>query len=234
MATKNYYQILGIPENASAEDIKRAYRKLAVKYHPDKNPGNIKEAEAKFKEISEAYYVLSDDKRRAQYDQMRRYGGPGAGDFAGNQGFDFEEFLRQFSGGARAQGQGHSRQYSAFEDIFSDLFDAGRRGQTSYRFYSSPRSQGRTAYDSSDLEEEEPLSASASADVNVNLRIPKEKAEKGGKVTFKTPEGKTISVSIPPHSKTGQKLRLVRQGRPCPTCQHEGDLILHIIVQGAK
>src|SRR3989338_3118287 len=116
-AQKDYYQVLGLSENSSPDDIKKAYRKLAVKHHPDKNLSNSKEAEAKFKEISEAYYVLSDEKRRAQYDQMRRYGGGvGSENFAGNQGFDFEDLLRSF----RSQGKMNSR-YSAFGDIFSDI-----------------------------------------------------------------------------------------------------------------
>ena len=74
-AQKDYYKVLGVAENATADVIKKEYRKLAVKYHPDKNPDNPKQSEAKFKEISEAYYILSDEKRRAQYDQMRKYGG---------------------------------------------------------------------------------------------------------------------------------------------------------------
>ncbi len=94
--TKNYYDLLGVSEKASAEEIKKAYRKLAVKYHPDKNPNNVKEAESRFKEISEAYFVLSDEKKRAQYDQMRKYGG-GSGNFAGSQGFNYEDLFNQYS-----------------------------------------------------------------------------------------------------------------------------------------
>ena len=102
---KDYYEILGVERSASDEEIKKAYRKQAVKYHPDKNPGSGKQAaEAKFKEISEAYYVLSDAKRRAQYDQMRKFGGGYSGNFAGAQGFNFEDLLRQFSSGGRARG----------------------------------------------------------------------------------------------------------------------------------
>ena len=125
MRQKDYYKILGVSEKATPEEIKKAYRKLAVKYHPDKNPSNVKEAETKFKEISEAYYVLSDEKRRGQYDQMRRFGGGVGTNFAGAQGFDFEDLLRQFSG----QGRRRSGRYSAFGDIFEDLFkDLGAGG----------------------------------------------------------------------------------------------------------
>lgn len=217
-AQKDYYQILGVSENSNQEDIKKSYRKLAVKYHPDKNPTNQKEAEARFKEISEAYYVLSDDKRRAQYDQMRRYGGGGAGpgNFAGAQGFDYEELLRQF----RGQGRGTSSRYSAFSDIFSDLFENLGGRQNLYEFYTQGQETdgdvGTTKVD---------------ADVRVNLRISKAKAEKGGSVTFRTPEGKTLSIKIPPRTQSGQKLRLSRQGKLCPSCHHEGDLILTVKIE---
>ncbi|HBG38961.1 MAG TPA: molecular chaperone DnaJ, partial [Clostridiaceae bacterium] len=86
---KDYYEILGVDKNASDEDIKKAFRKLAIKYHPDKNPGD-KNAEEKFKEVNEAYQVLSDPKKRAQYDQF------GTADFNGQgfdpSGFDFSNF----------------------------------------------------------------------------------------------------------------------------------------------
>ncbi|MCZ2846238.1 MAG: DnaJ domain-containing protein, partial [Candidatus Bathyarchaeota archaeon] len=100
MANKDYYEILGIDKNASVEEIKKAYRKLALKYHPDRNSSN-KEAEAKFKEINEAYQVLSDSEKRARYDQY------GSADGIG--GFNFRDF----------QGRG----FSDFGD-FSDRFDS--------------------------------------------------------------------------------------------------------------
>lgn len=96
MATKrDYYEVLGVSKDASAEELKRAYKKLAIKYHPDKNPGD-KEAEEKFKEAAEAYDVLSDANKRSQYD---RFGHemPGAGGFGGGQGFSsFEDIFSQF------------------------------------------------------------------------------------------------------------------------------------------
>src|SRR4030066_2262589 len=99
MATRDYYHILGVNKNASGEEIKRAYRKLAMKYHPDKNP-NRKEAEGRFKEINEAYAVLSDKEKRKQYDTF------GAEGFRQRytqedifRGFDFEEILSGLFGG---------------------------------------------------------------------------------------------------------------------------------------
>ena len=89
MAKRDYYEVLGISRNASAEDIKKAYRKLAFKYHPDKNPGKEKESEEKFKEVSEAYEVLSDSRKRATYDQFGHAGMEGA--FSGG-GFNWSDF----------------------------------------------------------------------------------------------------------------------------------------------
>jgi curved DNA-binding protein CbpA len=238
---KDYYQILGVPENATQEEVKKAYRKLAVRYHPDKNPGNIKESEAKFKEISEAYYVLSDEKRRAQYDQMRRFGAY-TGNFAGAQGFDFEDFLKQFTsrgtkftgGFGRGAERTHGR-YSIFDDIFEDIFAGFGRHETGRGFRDFRDAEGKEYGYYSGAEEPdaefETMKAGIDADVRVNLRISKEKAEKGGKVTFRTPEGKTLTVRIPPQTRPHQKLRLARQGRTCPACGHEGDLILQIKVE---
>ena len=84
MAKRDYYDVLGVNKSASPEELKSAYRKLAVKYHPDKNPGDSK-AEEKFKEASEAYHILSDDKRKANYDQFGHAAFEGGG--GGGQGF---------------------------------------------------------------------------------------------------------------------------------------------------
>src|SRR5215467_12539801 len=150
-AKKDYYEVLGVKKSASAEDIRKAFRKLARKYHPDVNPGD-KAAEEKFKALSEANDVLSDPKKRKIYDQLGFYsdnidpavaeayarGGPtGAGGFGGfpggqagaggAQGFDFSgfDFGDMFEG---ARGRTSSGGGGGFRDIFSGIFGGGRGG----------------------------------------------------------------------------------------------------------
>lgn len=122
---RDYYEVLGVSKNASDDEIKKAYRKLAVKYHPDKNPGD-KEAEAKFKEINEAHDVLSDKQKRARYDQFGHAGVGGAGGNpfggggnpfgGGNFNFNGQAFNFDFGGG------------SPFDDILGSLFGFGAGG----------------------------------------------------------------------------------------------------------
>lgn len=105
MAKKDYYEVLGVDKNASADEIKKAYRKLAIKYHPDKNPGD-KEAEERFKEAAEAYSVLSDADKKARYDQFGHAGVEGAGpDFSGGFG-NLNDILNDLFGGAFGGGFG--------------------------------------------------------------------------------------------------------------------------------
>ena len=105
MAKRDYYEVLGVDKSASADEIKKAYRKLAIKYHPDKNPGN-KEAEEKFKEAAEAYSVLSDVDKKAKYDQFGHAGVDGAGpDFSGGFG-NLNDILNDLFGGAFGGGFG--------------------------------------------------------------------------------------------------------------------------------
>jgi len=96
MAKRDYYDILGVSRNASNEELKKAYRQLAIKYHPDKNPGNA-EAEEKFKEAAEAYEVLSDPEKRRRYDQFGHNGVSGAGGTGGFSGMDMEDIFSRFS-----------------------------------------------------------------------------------------------------------------------------------------
>ncbi len=225
MAKKDYYEVLGVGENSSQDEIKRVYRNLAKKYHPDANPNN-KTAEEKFKEISEAYYVLTDTKRRREYDAYKKGGGPshhggygGPQGFQGARGFDFEELLRAFrgaQGGSSSRGGttfrygGQAGRYGGAQDIFSDIFSGGGGGDDQGYESDTPR---------------------ISADVTATLNISKHRAQKGGEVSFTTQEGKKITVKIPAGITSGKKLRLVRQGKLCPSCDHPGDFILSIKVE---
>ncbi len=126
MSKRDYYEVLGVSKNASDDEIKKAYRKLAIKYHPDKNPGD-KEAEEKFKEISEAHEVLSDKQKRARYDQFGHAGVNGAaggGNPFGGQGgqynFNGQTFNFDFGGGG-------------LDDILGNLFGFGARGRRPMR-----------------------------------------------------------------------------------------------------
>ena len=114
---RDYYEILGVQKSSSKDDIKKAYRKLAMQYHPDRNPGNA-EAEAKFKEASEAAEVLLDDEKKTRYDQFGHAGVNGQGGFGGSGGFqgDFSDFGDIFGdifgdmlGGGRGRGRGRGR-----------------------------------------------------------------------------------------------------------------------------
>ncbi len=125
MKKHDYYELLGVARNCSADDLKKAYRKLAMQYHPDRNPGNH-EAEHKFKEIGEAYGILSDDQRRAAYDRFghaafEQGGGAGMGGFEFGAGFAdiFDEMFGEILGGGRQRGGGPAQQRGA--DLRYDL-----------------------------------------------------------------------------------------------------------------
>lgn len=212
MAKRDYYEILGVGERASVDEIKKAYRNLAKKFHPDANPNN-KAAEEKFKEVSEAYYVLSDAKKRGEYDQYKKGGFSGGASygpqgFQGAQGFNIDEILRAFRGGARsgAGRQGAYRSSGGWTNL-EDLFGGGGSDDADY----GP--------------------AEISSDVTATLKISKNRAQKGGDVSFSTSDGKKLTVKIPPGFSSGKKLRLSRQGHNCPTCHHPGDLILTVKIE---
>jgi len=183
MAQKDYYEILGVKKNATEDELKKAYRALAKKFHPDKNKGN-KEAENKFKEISEAYAVLSDKEKREQYDRLgaEAFGPGGANPFAG---FDFSQFMGGSGRGKRAGGAGRRTQTMDFTDIFGDLF--GGRGGGGYQA------------------EPEVLQA----EMTIELRD----AVLGTTMTL-TADGDQIRVRIPEGVRDGQKIRVPRKGEP--------------------
>jgi curved DNA-binding protein len=208
MATKDYYQILGVNKNASDEEIKRAYRKLAMKYHPDKNP-NKKEAEERFKEINEAYAVLSDKEKRKQYDT---YGAEGFRQRFTQEdifrGFDFDEILSGLFGGrGRREFRYGGRGGFDFGDFFS--------GQGAYQ------DMGRMPQKGEDILYELPISleeAASGGEKRISYR-------KNGKI-------EEISVKIPRGIETGKKLRLVGKGMEGRRGSPPGDLYLQISVRG--
>ena len=208
MAEKDYYQLLGVKKTASDDEIKKAYRSLAKKYHPDKNKGN-KEAENKFKEISEAYAVLSDKEKRAQYDRLGAeafaFGGAGGGQnpFAG---FDFSQFMGGGPGGGARRGRSARGATTAdFTDIFSDLFGGGGRAGGF---------------------EEMPLRGN---DINAELTIDFRDAVLGSTMDLQV-NASHIKVKIPEGVGDGQTIRLRGKGTPGSSGAPAGDLnvLVHV------
>jgi len=205
---KDYYKILGVPRNASQEEIKKAYRRLALKYHPDKNKGN-KEAEEKFKEINEAYAVLSDPEKRRQYDML------GADGFQSRfsqedifRGFDFESIFKDFGIGFGGR----------VRDIFSELF-----GDFGSGFGSSPFERAHTYHTEH--------TGIKGRDLVYELPLTLEEVARGTKKTISYNAGgiqETISINIPAGVKDGQKLRVRGKGEPGPYGGPRGDLYVQV------
>lgn len=121
---RTHYEVLGLTQDASLQDVKKAYRKLAVQHHPDRNLGNEEEATIKFREVNEAYEILSDEQSRKQYDKMLRYGGAGGGGSGGGHTFNWST-----GGGARERREfKHRDPFAQFNDVFkNDPFFAEAR-----------------------------------------------------------------------------------------------------------
>ncbi|WNM24241.1 DnaJ C-terminal domain-containing protein [Demequina capsici] len=122
--SKDFYKVLGVSKDASADEIKKAYRKLAKELHPDRNPGDAA-SEHRFKEVGEAYAVLSDAEQRGQYDQVRAMGGGARFTAGGPGGGGYEDMFSGMFNGGQAGGQYRAQ---GFEDILGNLFGGGRRG----------------------------------------------------------------------------------------------------------
>jgi curved DNA-binding protein len=204
---RDLYDILGVPRGTSAEELKKTYRRLAKKFHPDVNPGN-KQAEERFKEITAAFEVLSDPKRRALYDEF--------GPDALRSGFDEKkaEAYRQWKRQGAAPGRGAPFDFGDFErvnvgdfgtfdfgSIFGDLFGGARRG----------RGAGPAA------------GPSAEAEIAVDLRD----AVLGGERDIRL-DHRTLRVKIPPGVTDGSQIRLAGQGGSGPFGGEPGDLYLTV------
>lgn len=221
--TKDFYAVLGVDKKADEQAIKKAYRKLARQYHPDQNPGDTA-AEEKFKEIGEAYSVLSDPQKRRQYDAIRAMGGGGARFTAGPGGAagsgSFEDVFASMFGGATGHGggaYGNSRvrfttSGGGFEDVLSGLFGGGGQGGSPFGFGGGGRRPAR----GSDL----------ASDTTLSLR----QAVEGATLTL-TVEGRRMTVRVPAGVREGQKLRLAGKGRPSPGGGSPGDLLLTIHIE---
>ena len=224
MNYKDYYQTLGVSRNASQADIKKAFRKLARQYHPDKNPGN-KAAENKFKEINEAHEVLSDAEKRQKYDrfgsewqQFERAGGRpedfnwsawGAqpGGYSQTRTVSPEEFEQMFGGAG------------GFSDFFETLF-GGRGGRA--------RSTGGFGFgDPVDMRQPR---VQRGQDVTHKLQITLEEAFYGTSRVLQYEDGRSLEAKIPRGVKSGAKIRLSGQGAPGMAGGKAGDLYLEVEV----
>jgi len=203
---KDFYAVLGVTKDVTEADLKKTYRKLARQHHPDSNAGDAK-AEARFKEISEAYAVLGDPEQRAEYDQMRAMGSGArftSGSAAGGQGF--EDIFRGFGRGARAN-------QSDFDDILGGLFGGGSRfGTPSGGFggYGGPTKGG---------------------DITANTTLDFLTAIRGDTVGLKMQDGREVKVKIPAGVADGQKIRLKGKGQQSPDGGEAGDLVITVAVR---
>ncbi|EMI22696.1 Heat shock protein DnaJ-like protein [Rhodopirellula maiorica SM1] len=217
---EDLYQTLGVARDASKDDIKKAHRKLALKYHPDKNPDN-KEAREKFKRVQEAYDVLSDEEKRAAYDRYGadfekiRGGGfnPHSAAGAGFDGLDLEQIFGGRGGGGDVKFEG------GFSDFFEQLMGGGAPGRGGP---GRGAGRGRRA-----------APPQRGQNVRHELELPLQTAVLGGTTEFylnRSGKNEKLSVSIPPGVETGSKIRLREQGQPSPNGGPTGDLILLIKV----
>lgn len=218
MDYKDYYNILGVPKSASQEEIKKVYRKLAVKYHPDKTKGD-KEAEERFKEIGEAYAVLRDPEKRKKYDQLganwKQYENAGYGGGAG--GFDFSQFGGQSPGGGSFYFEGDMNDVfgGAAGGGFSDFFNAffGGRGGGAQSGFSGQQQRARKGQD-----------------LQAEMEISLYEAYHGTSRILNV-DGKKLRANIKPGSYNGLELRIKGKGGPGSGGGPNGDIYIKVRVQ---
>ncbi len=219
---KDYYQTLGVSKNASADEIKKAYRRLARQYHPDMNKGE-KKAEERFKDISEAYDVLSDQQKRKQYDM---FGGAPFGQ-SGGQGQSGFRWQQQSPGGGGSQRFYSSTDGSTFQggfgdmgDIFSELFNMGGVKQGRWNFREQP--------------EENIREARKGTDTFTTIEIDFMEAVEGTKARLEIRRGDSsekITVKIPAGVDNGSKVRIAGKGHPGFNGGGPGDLFINIRIK---
>jgi curved DNA-binding protein len=214
MAHKDYYQILGISKSASQDEVKKAYRKLAMRYHPDHNPGD-QTAETRFKEVSEAYAVLSDPEKRKQYDMF------------GSEGFQNrysqEDIFRDFDFGSifREFGFGGGRGQNIFTQFFGGPGASAFRGRGPTQRQRGPGCAGAGP------------SFNRGQDLVYELSVTLEDAAAGTEKTFTYPSRggqERINVKVPAGVATGKRLRLAGKGEPGPHGGPAGDLLIQVRV----
>ncbi|HEX74365.1 MAG TPA: DnaJ domain-containing protein [Dehalococcoidia bacterium] len=218
---KDYYQILGVSRNATSDEIKKAYRKLAMQYHPDRNPGKEKWANDKFKEINEAYAILGDPEKRSQYDQFGTIGD--IGDIFGStftRG-TFEDMIKDFGGAGL--------RFDFLDDIFSDSL--GGRGYSFKKFDKGFGGREMRFEMPGRISLAELFAQAQKAkpqDVHYEIIITKEQAAQGIEKDL-TRKGKTLKVKIPARIKTGMKVKLSNARQI--TDSQPGDILIQVKVK---
>lgn len=214
MEFKDYYSVLGVDKKASSEEIKKAFRKLAVKYHPDRNPGN-KAAEEKFKEISEAYEVLGDTEKRNKYDQFIRYGRPVG---QGATGRTASPWGNTYQTRTSTDMDFDFGRYNSFDEFIADLLG---------RPFGNTRTQSTGFADFGGFNTGSRSSQTKGGDIEKTITLTYYQAYHG--VQTKLDLGsETVTVKIPAGAKNGTKVRLKGKGQINPINNLRGDLYLKV------